>query len=115
MPDTLHVFGRRPNRFSSLLQVDQILHDRSDETSAVRRPVKNLSGTKRLLKIEMGRRQHLKRDHRGFEFWFLSVHKRKRREFEQKVAKEAKIRVDDRRTKVCGGVVVSVAMEARQP
>jgi len=35
--------------------------------------------------------------------------------FEQKVAKEAKIWVDNRRTKGCGGVVVSVAMEARQP
>jgi len=71
MPDALHVLGWRPNRFPSLLQVDQMLHDRSDETFAVRHPVKNLSGTKRLLEIEMGRRQHLKRDHDGIKFWVL--------------------------------------------
>jgi hypothetical protein len=94
-----------------------MLHDRSDETFAVRHPVKNLSGTKRLLEIEMGRRQHLKRDHSGlsFKFWVLGVHKSKRREFEQKVAKEAKIWVDNKRTKVCGAGVGSAAMGARQP
>src|SRR5271157_343453 len=68
MPDTLHVLGRRPNRFPSLLQVDQMLHNRSDETFAVWHPVKNLSGTKRLLEIEMGRWQHLKGGQRDFEF-----------------------------------------------
>jgi hypothetical protein len=54
-----------------LLQVDQILRDRSNETSAVWRPVKNLSGTKRLLEIEVGRRQRLERAHDKLKFWVL--------------------------------------------